>query len=112
MENKRERELELRSDRGRVLEMHKLTGSHERPGGRIKENFKGTISMHLYLHTGVCTHTHHAVAVYICSTDTTALSCLLDGIPGREKRGEKNKTPARVGEIKEHNLAQCHVCFK
>lgn len=70
--------------------------------------------MHLYLHTGLCTHTHHAVAVCICGTGKTVRSCLLDVIPGREKRrGEgKKKTPARVGEIKEHNLAQCHVCFK
>lgn len=64
--------------------MHKLTGSHERRGERIKENFKGTISLHLYLHTGVCTH--YAVAAYICSMGKTARSCLLDVVPGREER--------------------------
>lgn len=52
-------------DRRTDFEMHKLTGSHERRVERIKENFKGTISMHLYLDSGLCTHTPCSVCVYM-----------------------------------------------
>lgn len=84
--------------------MHKLTGSHERRGERIKENIKGTISMHLYLHTGSCTH--RAVAVCICGTGKTVRSCLLDVIPCLEfikKKEEEEGGGVRREEERKKN---------
>lgn len=63
-------------------------------------------------------HTDSAVTLCICGTCETVCFCLLEEIMELELKKKKDgksvrkKKYARACKIKEHNLAQCHVCLK
>lgn len=55
--NKGECRSAEKADKNGLIDAQTDRFSHERRGGSIKENTKRAISMHLYLHTHIYTHT-------------------------------------------------------